>query len=92
MSVYNSFLSAAKAALPEFASEKLAEKLSVLADFLVDAGGRMNLTAVKEPEAVVWLHLIDSLYAARLSAGMEPRRLSRSACGGGSAELFRMCG
>ena len=72
MSVYNSYLSAAKAALPEFASEKLAEKLSVLADFLEDAGGRMNLTAVTEPEAVVWLHLIDSLYAARLISGLEP--------------------
>lgn len=68
MSVYNSYLSAAKAVLPEFASEKLAEKLSVLADFLEDAGGRMNLTAVTEPEAVVWLHLIDSLYAARFIA------------------------
>lgn len=60
------FLAAAAVALPEFADGVLADKLSLLATHLADVGSRMNLTAITEPSAVVWLHLIDSLYAARI--------------------------
>lgn len=62
------FLAAARTQIPEFATEELAEKLDILASHLADMGSRMNLTAITEPSAVVWLHLIDSLYTARILA------------------------
>ncbi len=64
------FLAAAREMLPEFATDELADKLSLLASHLADVGSRMNLTAITEPTAVVWLHLIDSLYAARVLSGV----------------------
>jgi len=66
MSTEKLFLDAAKIALPEFALPELAEKLSILTETLADVGSHMNLTAITEPEKVVWLHLIDSLHGAAL--------------------------
>ncbi len=60
------FIAAATAVLPEFATEELARQLDILSSHLADVGSRMNLTAITDPSAVVWLHLIDSLYAARV--------------------------
>lgn len=65
MSIYDAYLNAAKSVLPEFATDTIAKKLSTLAEHLGDVGSRMNLTTITEPDAVVWLHLIDSLYAAK---------------------------
>jgi len=68
--IKDEFLAAAREVLPEFATDALADKLSLLAEHLADVGSRMNLTAITEPSAVVWLHLIDSLYAARVLSGV----------------------
>lgn len=65
------FLDAARSVLPEFATDELAERLEKLASHLAEVGSRMNLTAITEPSAVVWLHLIDSLYAARVLSQMQ---------------------
>ncbi len=69
--IKDEFLAAARDSLPEFATEDLAEKLELLSVHLADVGSRMNLTAITEPSAVVWLHLIDSLYAARILDGVK---------------------
>lgn len=85
------FLAAAKSALPEFATDELAEKLDTLAAHLADVGSRMNLTAITEPTAVVWLHLIDSLYAARILSGaagsIPSRKIADVGSGGGFPAL-----
>ncbi len=60
-----SYLSAAEAVLPEFADAALAEKLEAMTRCLAERGKQMNLTAITEGDSVLWLHVIDSLYAAR---------------------------
>jgi len=89
--IKDKYLAAASAALPEFATEELAVKLDALAAHLADVGSKMNLTAITDPDAVVWLHLIDSLYAARLirdHAGSIPsRRIADVGSGGGFPAL-----
>lgn len=85
------FLAAAKAALPEFATDTLADKLETLASHLAEVGSHMNLTAITEPSAVVWLHLIDSLYAARILSGaagsIPSRKIADVGSGGGFPAL-----
>ncbi len=85
------FLAAARLALPEFATDELAEKLDILASHLADVGSHMNLTAITEPTAVVWLHLIDSLYAARVLNGavgsIPSRKIADVGSGGGFPAL-----
>lgn len=89
--IKDEFLAAARETLPEFATEELAERLDILAAYLADMGSRMNLTAITEPSAVVWLHLIDSLYAARIisdAAGSIPsRHIADVGSGGGFPAL-----
>lgn len=85
------FLAAARAALPEFATGELADRLDILASHLADVGKHMNLTAITEPSAVVWLHLIDSLYAARILSGaagsIPSRHIADVGSGGGFPAL-----
>ena len=66
MSTEKLFLDAAAASLPMYATADIARKMTTLTETLADVGSHMNLTAITEPEKVVWLHLIDSLYGARL--------------------------
>lgn len=68
--IKDQFLAAAREALPEFATEEIALRMERLAGHLSEVGSHMNLTAITEPTAVVWLHLIDSLYAARVISEM----------------------
>lgn len=66
------FLDAARLVLPEFALPELADKLEAVATRLIRVGSSVNLTSITEPSSVVWLHLIDSLYAARAVAAAVP--------------------
>lgn len=63
---------AAAAVVPEYATAALAEQFAVLAETLAERGRTMNLTAITEPEAVVKLHIIDSLYAAHSLVSVMP--------------------
>ena len=81
------FLAAARKVLPEFATDELADKLVILTEHLADVGSHMNLTAITEPSAVVWLHLIDSLYAAqvlsKVQGSIPSRKIADVGSGGG---------
>ena len=71
--------------LGEYAAEGYAAKFEKLTAMLLDAGTRMNLTAIKEPEEIILKHYADSLLPAHLL----PRdaRLLDVGCGGGFPTL-----
>ena len=59
------YLDAVAAVFPEFATVELADAFEVMAAHLSDVGKKMNLTSITDDGAVLWLHIIDSLYAAK---------------------------
>lgn len=89
MSFKELYLEAAASALPEYATEHMAEGFLRLTSYLSEVGSHMNLTAITEESAVVWLHLIDSLHVARVLSETElsGQRLADVGSGGGFPAL-----
>lgn len=79
---------AAASAVPEYATEALACQFATLAKTLEERGRVMNLTAITEPDAVVKLHIIDSLYAARALESVMPSLPSSDVADVGSGAGF----
>lgn len=81
--IRDEFLNAAELALPELALPELADKLEAIALRLIMVGSSVNLTSITEPSSVVWLHLIDSLYAAKAIVDFAPPQMSVADIGSG---------
>lgn len=85
------YLKEVTASLSEYASRSNAEAFDVLRRFLFERSKVMNLTAISEPEAVLKLHVIDSLYAARaldgVLEGLPSRRIADVGSGAGFPAL-----
>lgn len=61
----------------------LLPRLSALADLLLEENQKVNLTALRTPEAVWLLHFADSLLFADLAAGTGAKTAVDVGCGGG---------